>query len=123
MVGRSRRVPKSWGRIGRRLTSIETTRAVVSVLAEGSGSARSYRRKGHEKRGHEGRGAGLSLMAAVQLGHFGRMTTSRDATRAVGSGQADDEVQLGHIGRNLTSSEATRTVGSEQAEAVELLVS
>ena len=59
-VGSSRRLPYSWGRIDRRLTSSEATRAMGSAEAEASEQLGPYRPKDDIQRGPEGRGVGRS---------------------------------------------------------------
>ena len=60
MVGRSRRLRCSWGRIGRRLTSSEATRALGSAYAEAAEQLGPYRSKADKQQSQEGHGVGLS---------------------------------------------------------------
>ena len=53
--GGSRRLPSSWGRRVRRLTSSEATRAMGSNEAEGCGADMPFRPKADKQRGYEDR--------------------------------------------------------------------
>ena len=55
------KLPSSWSRIGRRLTSNEATRAVESAEAEAPQQLGLYRLKANKQQDHEGCGVGRSL--------------------------------------------------------------
>ena len=107
------RLPSSWDRISRRLTSSEARMAVQSAEAEAVEQLEQYR---------HGRRIRPKTRMRCSWGRIGRRLTNSEATTAVESSRSRRlRCSWGHGGRRLTSSEATRAARSAEAEAVEQL--